>query len=67
MTSGRRLVVKIIAEYLSQHDEKDVVPAPLSGIGVENIRSQPIISLLSGLFMNNVTKLNILHTTVSPE
>jgi hypothetical protein len=30
--SGRRLVVKIIAESLSQHDEKHVVPTPLSGI-----------------------------------
>jgi hypothetical protein len=32
--SGRRLVVKIIAESLSQHDEKHVVPTPLSGIRV---------------------------------
>jgi hypothetical protein len=30
MTSGRRPVVKIIAESLSQHDEKHVVPTPLS-------------------------------------
>jgi hypothetical protein len=29
LTSGRRLVVKIIAESLSQHDEKLVVPTPL--------------------------------------
>jgi hypothetical protein len=28
--SGRRAVVKIIAESLSQHDEKYVVPTPLS-------------------------------------
>jgi hypothetical protein len=34
MTSGRRPVVKIIAESLSQHDENHVVPTPLSGIGV---------------------------------
>jgi hypothetical protein len=32
LTSGRRLVVKIIAESLSQHDEKHVVPTPLSRI-----------------------------------
>jgi hypothetical protein len=32
LTSGRRPVVKIIAESLSQHDEKHVVPTPLSGI-----------------------------------
>jgi hypothetical protein len=29
--SGRRPVVKTIAESLSQHDEKHVVPTPLSG------------------------------------
>jgi hypothetical protein len=34
LTSGRRLVVKIIAESLSQHDEKHVVLTPLSGIRV---------------------------------
>jgi hypothetical protein len=34
--SGRRPVVKIIAESLSQHDEKHVVPIPLSGIRVGN-------------------------------
>jgi hypothetical protein len=31
---GFKEVVKIIAEYLSQHDEKHVVPTPLSGIRV---------------------------------
>jgi hypothetical protein len=31
----RRSVVKIIAESLSQHDEKHDVPTPLSGITVE--------------------------------
>jgi hypothetical protein len=35
LTSGRRPVVKIIAESLSQHDEKHVEPAPLSRIRVE--------------------------------
>jgi hypothetical protein len=30
LTSGRRPVVKIIAESLSQHDEKHVVPTTLS-------------------------------------
>jgi hypothetical protein len=34
LTSGRRPVIKIIAESLSQHDEKHVVPTPLSGIRV---------------------------------
>jgi hypothetical protein len=34
LTSGRRPVVKIIAESLSLHDEKQVVPTPLSGIRV---------------------------------
>jgi hypothetical protein len=34
LTSGRRPVVKINAESLSQHDEKHVVPTPLSGIRV---------------------------------
>jgi hypothetical protein len=32
--SGRQPVVKIIAESLSQHDEKHVVPILLSGIRV---------------------------------
>jgi hypothetical protein len=32
--SGRRPVVKIIAEYLSQHDEKHVLPTLLTGIRV---------------------------------
>jgi hypothetical protein len=32
LTSGRRPVVKIISESLSQHDEKHVVPTPLSEI-----------------------------------
>jgi hypothetical protein len=30
LTSGMRPVVKITAESLSQHDEKHVVPTPLS-------------------------------------
>jgi hypothetical protein len=30
----KRPVVKVIAESLSQHDEKHVVPTPLSGIRV---------------------------------
>jgi hypothetical protein len=34
LTSGMLLVVKIIAEPLSQHDEEHVVPTPLSGIRV---------------------------------
>jgi hypothetical protein len=34
VASGRRPVVKIFAESLSQHDEKHVVPTPLSGIRV---------------------------------
>jgi hypothetical protein len=34
LKSGRRQIVKIIAESLSQHDEKHVVPTPLSGIRV---------------------------------
>jgi hypothetical protein len=34
LTSGRRPVLKIIAESLPQHDEKHVVTAPFSGIRV---------------------------------
>jgi hypothetical protein len=34
LTSGMRPVVKVIAESLSQHDEKHVVPTPLSGVRV---------------------------------
>jgi hypothetical protein len=41
LTSGRRPVVKIIAESLSQHDEKHVVPTPLSGIRVGGRRPRP--------------------------
>jgi hypothetical protein len=36
---SRRPVVKIIAESLSQHDEKHVVPTPLSGIRVGRRRT----------------------------
>jgi hypothetical protein len=36
LTSGRRPVVKIIAESLSQHDEKHVVPTSHSGIRIGN-------------------------------
>jgi hypothetical protein len=32
--SGRQAILKIIAESLSQHDEKHVVPTSLSGIRV---------------------------------
>jgi hypothetical protein len=35
---------KIIAESLSQHDEKHVVPTPLSGIRVGEIRSGDYIN-----------------------
>jgi hypothetical protein len=38
--SGRRPVVKIIAESLSQHDEKHVVPNPLSRIRVGRRRTR---------------------------
>jgi hypothetical protein len=38
LTSGRRPVVKINAESLSQHDEKLVVQTPLSGIRVGSRR-----------------------------
>jgi hypothetical protein len=34
LTSGRLPDVKIVAESLSQHDEKHVVPTPLCGIRV---------------------------------
>jgi hypothetical protein len=37
----RRPVVKIIAESLSQHDEKHVVPTPLSGIRVGRRKFDP--------------------------
>jgi hypothetical protein len=36
--SGRRPVVKIIIESLSQDDEKHVVPTPLSEIKMGKIR-----------------------------
>jgi hypothetical protein len=34
LTSGRRPVVKLIAESLSLHGEKHVVPTPLGGMRV---------------------------------
>jgi hypothetical protein len=40
LTSGRRPVVKIIVESLSQHDEKNVVPISLSGIRVGKIKKE---------------------------
>jgi hypothetical protein len=42
LTSGRRLV-KIIAESLSQHDEKHVILTPLSGIRVGKRFFTPIL------------------------
>jgi hypothetical protein len=47
--SGRRPVVKIIAESLTQHDEKHVIPTPLSGIRVGGRR---IIDLISVVIFN---------------
>jgi hypothetical protein len=38
LTSGRRLVEKINAESLLQHDEKHIVPTPLRGIRVRKRR-----------------------------
>jgi hypothetical protein len=38
LTSGRLLVLKIVAESLSLHDLKHVVPTLLSGISVRKIR-----------------------------
>jgi hypothetical protein len=40
LTSDRRNIVLIIAESLSQHDEKYVVPTPLNGIRVEKRRGE---------------------------
>jgi hypothetical protein len=39
-TSGNRMVVKIIAKSLSQHDKKFVVPTSLSGIRVGKRKSE---------------------------
>jgi hypothetical protein len=44
LTLGRRPVVKIIAESLSQHDEKHVVPTSLSGIRVGKRRRRIVLS-----------------------
>jgi hypothetical protein len=51
LTSGRRPVVKIIDESLSQHDEKHVVPTPLSGIRVGKGRhdNKPKLSEFFGI------------------
>jgi hypothetical protein len=46
--SGRRPIVKIIAESLSQHDEKHVVPTSLSGIRVEWSAYSPIAHEVAG-------------------
>jgi hypothetical protein len=45
LTSGRRPVVNITAESLSQHDEKHVVSTPLSGIRVGKRRSMTWFNL----------------------
>jgi hypothetical protein len=42
LTSGRQPVIKINAESLSQHDEKHVVPTPLSGIRVGRRKKSPL-------------------------
>jgi hypothetical protein len=49
LTSGRRPVVKIIAESLSQHDEEHVVQTPLSGIKVGRRFDQRIQVDVAGL------------------
>jgi hypothetical protein len=41
--SGRRIVIKIIAESLSRHDETHVVPTPLSGIRVGKRKKRPVL------------------------
>jgi hypothetical protein len=61
----RRPVVKIITESLSQHDEKNVVPTPLSGIRVgeedsrENSNIQIAVKILPG--GENCRKKNFLR------
>jgi hypothetical protein len=41
-----RQVVKIIAEYLSQHDENHVVPASLSGIRVGERKNNILVDII---------------------
>jgi hypothetical protein len=64
LTSGRWPVVKIITESLSQHDEKHVVPTPLSGIRVGRRRSVVLNVIVKFLF-NTVLKLKGGETTFS--
>jgi hypothetical protein len=58
--SGRQPVVKIIAESLS-HDEKHVVPTPLSGIRVggrisETMTNLDIVSLRSDVNLSKPSR-----------
>jgi hypothetical protein len=48
LPSGRRQVVKIIAESLSQHNENYVVPTPHSGIRVGKRKKEDICLDTSG-------------------
>jgi hypothetical protein len=59
LTSGRRPVVKINAESLSQHDEKHVVPTPLSGIRVRR-RSIPFENI-GNVFFNQIILIKIIN------
>jgi hypothetical protein len=58
LASGRRPVVKIIANYLSQHDKKHFVPTSLSGIRVRNIRVRKRRTL-KFLYNINLSQFNL--------
>jgi hypothetical protein len=63
--SGRRPVVKIIAQSLSQHDENPVVPTPLSGIRIGRRRNllSELITLISIDWLRR-TRLDISSLTI---
>jgi hypothetical protein len=52
--SGRRRVITIIDESLSQHDEKHVVPTPLCGIRVGRRR----VAMTSQKFIEDTHSLS---------
>jgi hypothetical protein len=66
--SGRWPVVKIIAESLSQRDEKHVVPTPLSGLRVGKRRDNEVYLFVREYIVNSdSTCLTIVYvSTIVP-
>jgi hypothetical protein len=61
LTSGRRPVEKIIAESLSQHDEKHVVPTPLI-VGKGRKKKNKLIKINLNSRTNYLAQIKLIPT-----